>query len=55
MVNSPLEPRPRRRFTRCLGMRLALGGAALISLAIIGVGVAFPATAAIAAEAAPER
>jgi hypothetical protein len=33
---------------RRLGMRLALGGVALITLAIIAIGIAFPATAAIA-------
>lgn len=47
-MNSSAAPQTRRRVLRRLGIRLALGGVALITLAIIGIGLAFPATAAIA-------
>jgi hypothetical protein len=47
MTNSPAEPRSRRRFLRRLGICLARGAVALVTLAIIGIGIAYPATAAI--------
>ena len=46
-MDASAEPQTRRRVLRRLGIRVALGGVALITLAIIAIGIAFPATAAI--------